>query len=118
MNLTGLAPLKTLSVIAGIGALVFSTAMPAQAHLVRAYHGDDYASIGADHRWVEVCDIERDGNGVYASFTVRGTTGPQKVGDPNGSAAGCGNRVFSGEVLGFSLCEDVSGNNNCVNKNH
>ena len=37
----------------------------------RVYHGDDYAS--SNGRWVEVCDIERDGNATFGrvdSFRV------------------------------------------------
>ncbi|TYB38544.1 hypothetical protein FXF50_08985 [Micromonospora sp. AP08] len=106
---------RVASVLAGAGALVLIVAVPAQAaSYFRGYEGSDYAGVGADRRWVEVCDMEKDGNGVYATFIVRGSTGGNTVGDGNGSAAGCGNRTFSGDVLGFSICEDQPvGNSSC-----
>jgi hypothetical protein len=75
----------------------------AAAASARVYEGDDYAS--SNGRWVEVCDIERDGNGVYGEF--RTNTGWTTVRDGNGSNGGCGNATF-GSVNLFRICEDRS----------
>ncbi|MEV4843561.1 hypothetical protein AB0K20_10125 [Micromonospora matsumotoense] len=106
---------RLASVMAGAGAIALMASTPAQAaEYFRGYEGSDYAGVGADRRWVEVCDMEADGNGVYATFTVRGSTGGNTVNDGNGSAAGCGNKTFGGDVLGFSICEKQPiGNASC-----
>ncbi|WP_329081021.1 MULTISPECIES: hypothetical protein [unclassified Streptosporangium] len=80
---------------------------------MRGYEGSDYVGVGADHRWVEVCDKEQDGNGVYGQFYYKGSALLHTVGDSNGSAAGCGNRTFPGDVTVASVCEDVAGNDSC-----
>jgi hypothetical protein len=79
---------------AAIVTILTASASPASAMLLRVYEGDDYASLqtsdwNVDGYWVEVCDLERDGNGVYAIFAK--TAGWQTVRDTNGSAGGCGN---------------------------
>ncbi|GAB2810088.1 hypothetical protein [Lentzea nigeriaca] len=70
----------------------------------RVYLGENYAS--SNGTWVEVCDMERDGNGVYGQFETN--TGTSRVNDGNGSAGGCGNATF-GRVNRFRVCEDRSG---------
>ncbi|QOV44603.1 hypothetical protein [Streptomyces chromofuscus] len=82
-----------------------ASAFPAQAaSYYRVYEGSDYAGVGADRSWVEVCDMERDGNGVSAIFYVRNGQGGT-VRDGNGSSAGCGNARFSGTIVAVELCE-------------
>ena len=39
------------------------------------------------------------------------------VGDANGSAGGCGNATFRGDILRVSVCEDDAGTDTCVGKN-
>lgn len=58
--------------------------------------------------------MERDGNGVYGLFWVRGLSSQQKVGDGNGSDGGCGNKTFSNEILHASVCEDDAGDDTCT----
>jgi len=77
---------------------------PADAHFTRAYEGSNYASVGNDHRWVEVCDMEQDGNGVYGYFYVYNHA-PEEVSDHNGSEAGCGNSILPDRVMSFMVCE-------------
>lgn len=57
-----------------------------------------YAS--SNGTWVEVCDMERDGNRVYGVFD----TGTQRIYDSSGG--GCGNATF-GRVYRFKVCEDM-----------
>jgi hypothetical protein len=87
---------------AAVGAIVIAAASPAQAFIARAYEGSDYASYSTSDGWLEVCDMERDGHGVYGEFWQGGVL--RKVGDPNGSAGGCGNGHIAG-VDRFRVCE-------------
>jgi hypothetical protein len=58
-----------------------------------------YAS--SNGTWVEVCDMEVDGNRVYGVFDT--DTGTQRIYDSSGG--GCGNATF-GRVYHFKVCED------------
>ncbi|MFC0105512.1 hypothetical protein [Kibdelosporangium aridum] len=58
-----------------------------------------YAS--SNGTWVEVCDMEQDGNRVYGVFDT--DTGTQRIYDSSGG--GCGNATF-GRVIRFKVCED------------
>ncbi|MFD9705782.1 hypothetical protein [Lentzea sp. NPDC059081] len=59
----------------------------------------NYAS--SNGTWVEVCDMEQDGNRVYGVFDT--DTGTQRIYDSSGG--GCGNATF-GKVYRFKVCED------------
>jgi hypothetical protein len=88
-----------------LGAVVWAPTSSADVGIMgRVYLGNNYAS--SNGRWVEVCDMERDGNGVYGLF--RTNTGTARVNDGNGSQRGCGNATF-GRVNLFRVCEDRSG---------
>lgn len=99
-------------VLALLGAVWFGPAAtaagsdPSPLARVYAYHGSDYASTTGT--WVEACDMESDGNGVYGEFWY-GSTGHTQVWDGNGSAGGCGNAVFASTVTSFRVCEDHVG---------
>ncbi|GGV46291.1 hypothetical protein GCM10010293_54670 [Streptomyces griseoflavus] len=98
---------RLASVLTGSLMLVLAATLPAQsASYFRAYLGSNYAGVGADREWVEVCDIERDGNGVYAAFYVKYGGYAGTVRDGNGSSGGCGNARFAGTIIGVELCED------------
>ncbi|MCX4906226.1 hypothetical protein [Streptomyces sp. NBC_00878] len=106
MKISGLTLGRLASVLAGAGMLALATALPAQAaSYFRMHEGSDYVGVAANRHWVEVCDMERDGNGVYASFWTREEGYVGDVGDGNGSAGGCGNRTFPGTVIAVELCE-------------
>ncbi|WP_167514198.1 hypothetical protein [Streptomyces griseoluteus] len=72
------------------------------------YEGSDYASVGNDRVWVEVCDMENDGNGVYGKFQLYGSATWHYVGDGNGSQGGCGNRTFTNRVIVFYVLRTLS----------
>ncbi|OJF11800.1 hypothetical protein BG844_24255 [Couchioplanes caeruleus subsp. caeruleus] len=96
-------------ILAGAGgvavAMVLST--PAWADTRQGY-GANYATVGSDKRWVEVCDMEDDGNGVHGEFRLsRG--GAMTKGDPNGSAGGCGNQWAGDDITEFRVCETGHG---------
>ena len=95
---------RATAVIASTTALVLLSAAPAFAVKVQAKQGSDYASLETDDYWVEVCDMENDGNGVYAQFSDTGG-GWETVGDANGSAGGCGNDYVDFRVDRFKVCE-------------
>lgn len=91
------------------------SASPASATLLRVYQGDDYASVQTSDwnggYWVEVCDLERDGNGVYAIFVKTG--GSETVRDSNGSDGGCGNTRVDLSTYKFQVCEERFGRDSC-----
>jgi len=91
-------------VVAAATAIVVAASSPASAY-TRQYLSEDspnYAGVGDDRRWVEVCDMERDGNGVKGEFVmINGRT--MTVGDGNGSAAGCGNKTAPADIRKFRV---------------
>lgn len=93
------------AVAAATAGLVVALSTPAHAYIARAYQGDDYASVGEDHWYVEVCDMEQDGRSVYGEFTTTG--GWFTVWDTNGSAAGCGNDTSPNlnRITSVRVCE-------------
>ncbi len=97
---------RVAGVMAAAAAAVIMFAPSAVADvgiMGRVYLGSNYAS--SNGTWVEVCDREADGNGVYGMFET--STGTSRINDGNGSAAGCGNATF-GKVNRFKVCEDLS----------
>lgn len=95
---------RLVAVLAGAGLLFLASTLPAQAASYwRMTIFSNYVGVGADRHWVEVCDMKEDGVGVSGTFYFRSGS-PVKVGDGNGSAGGCGNRTFSGTVIGVEAC--------------
>jgi hypothetical protein len=91
--------------VAMAAMLAFASAAAADPTIQgRVYYETNYAS--SNGTWVEVCDMQADGNGVYGLFETN--TGTSRVNDGNGSAGGCGNATF-GRVNRFRVCEDLSG---------
>ncbi|MGW4211383.1 hypothetical protein ACWEIJ_25545 [Lentzea sp. NPDC004789] len=108
MRSKGMLGAAVLAAVFTVAGVVTADASPANGELdalarVYAYQGDDYASTTG--RWVEACDMERDGNGVYGEFWY-GSSGHTYVWDGNGSAGGCGNQTLSSTVTRFRVCED------------
>ena len=101
----------------GVGLVSVATALtlavPANAGTWTVHEGDDYASVGSDRRWVEVCDMERDGNGVYAYFYYQPYPGRIRVSDGNGADGGCGNATAPGRIYLMEICEDDFGEDTC-----
>ena len=73
----------------------------------RVYYSANYAGANTNH-WVEACDMERDGNGVYIEGHLYDGTHFQ-IWDGNGSTGGCGNTTFGSGIKDFRVCEDHSG---------
>ena len=77
---------------------------------------------GGMHVTGSVCDTKADGNGVYSQGRVDGYGWSSKVGDSNGSAAGCGseNREFydsDGSLASYGyyqVCTDDVGSDTCA----
>ncbi|TDV48709.1 hypothetical protein [Actinophytocola oryzae] len=89
-----------------VGAVVASVTLASTAAAdvgimatVQVPGSPSYAS--SNGTWVEVCDMEQDGNRVYGVFDT--DTGTQRIFDSSGG--GCGNATF-GRVLRFKVCED------------
>jgi hypothetical protein len=111
--------MSAVSVISIAAATVFfGPATLAHADTTRCgYEGSDrvcvtnYSGGGSS---LQVCDNEADGNGVYGEFWSGDPIGAMvKVGDGNGSAAGCGTRTWSHIVHHFYVCEDDLGDDTC-----
>jgi hypothetical protein len=98
-------------VVGGSLAIVLVTASPALAY-TRTQFGPSYAGVGDDRRWVEVCDLEQDGIGMYGEFRLSGG-GLLRRGDPNGADGGCGNSRAGVDITEFRLCADVPGPDMC-----
>lgn len=76
------------------------------------FQGDDYAALSPGMYYGEVCDIERDGHAVHASFWV--DSGIKVVTDANGSKPGCsktGN--MHSAIYKVQVCEEVVGPDWC-----
>ncbi|MEU6716340.1 hypothetical protein ABZ897_33155 [Nonomuraea sp. NPDC046802] len=98
--------ITALGLVAGLaGVTLFSS--PALAY-TRTSYGANYAGVGTDKRWVEVCDMEADGRGVHGEFRLTGG-GVMTKGDANGSAGGCGNQTAGANITSFRVCEANSG---------
>ena len=98
--------ITSASVVGAAAAAILAFAPAASADPTiqgRVYYETNYAS--SDGSWVEVCDMQADGNGVYGIFETN--TGTSRVNDGNGSAGGCGNATF-GSVSRFRVCEDLT----------
>ncbi|MFC4070212.1 hypothetical protein [Actinoplanes subglobosus] len=92
-------------IVAGAGGIVAAIALttPAWAYTRQGYQSN-YAGVGSDKRWVEVCDMENDGHGVHGEFRLSGG-GVMTKGDANGSAGGCGNQTAGSNITEFRVCE-------------
>ncbi len=75
--------------------------------------GSDYAGVGIGKKYIGACDMERDGNGVYAEYQVVGGAGSSRIADGNGSKAGCGVGTHSRNITNFRVCEDDAGRDSC-----
>nr|WTA65609.1 hypothetical protein OHB51_24255 [Micromonospora sp. NBC_00855] len=103
--------------LAALG-LALSAASPAMAANTYAFEGSDYAATNpAWSNWFEVCDVEKDGNGVYAQFrdSYENYIGgfDAKYWDSDGSAGGCRSGNLSGYVAKIQVCEDDWGDDTC-----
>jgi hypothetical protein len=107
---------RTTQIIGITVILLAASAAPASAALVRVFERSDYASWDTANGWVEVCDMEEDGNAVYAQFYYS-TTSYATVYDDNGSQAGCGNTYVSPSYK-FRVCEDFAGPDWCSDWAH
>jgi hypothetical protein len=108
---------RLAAAVAGCGLLTFGLALPAEAHDRRVtliYCGPDqlfacgYGQVRDSHQIIDACDTRADGDGLYVKYRLLGG-GSGKVGDGNGSAAGCGiRRVGStaAPVVQFNVCVD------------
>jgi hypothetical protein len=109
---------RLAAAVAGCGLLTVGLALPAEAHDKRVtliYCGADdlfecgYGQVRDSHQIVDACDTRADGDGVYVKYRLLGG-GSGKVGDGNGSAAGCGiRRVGStaAPVVQFNVCVEA-----------
>lgn len=105
--LRNLRRIAVTAVVAVLATMFWSA--PAQAHEMRAEHGDDWAVLAAHHFEITVNDSECDGHRVWAVMVTRG--GSYSVEDTNGCQAGYG-RLYSpdgSQVSSFYVCENTVG---------
>ncbi|MEV4717585.1 hypothetical protein AB0J94_10385 [Micromonospora noduli] len=116
-ELVGIKRLAAIGSALGIGIMMTVPGVANAANSGCVYEGSDRAcfiNLSNGQAQLEVCDNEADGNGVYAWF-YSGIyhTASIKVGDGNGSSAGCGTRVWSVGVYDVKICEDDAGEDTC-----
>jgi len=99
--------------------LILGLAVPALAHdqIKGVYACGDlrvslcgYGQVRDSHQIIDACDTFKDGQGLYVKYTLMGGN-EGKVGDANGSAAGCGIRRVgsaSAPIVRFNVCSDVA----------
>jgi hypothetical protein len=109
---------RVAAAIFGAGVLSVGVAFPVQAHDIRLWLTGcqdapqgrcGYGQVRDNHEIVDTCDTLADGHGMYTRYRLlSGAEG--KVGDPNGSAAGCGIRRVgtygSNPVVAIKVCKD------------
>jgi hypothetical protein len=102
--MNGLARPLTVGLVA-VFALVMA-AMPASAHSDKVYHGKDFASVSNGHLSGYVCDEERDGHDVWATWTS--SSGGTWTASPHGAGT-CDSAYFDTTVEVFQICETAKG---------
>jgi len=98
-------------------ALAAMFAIPALAHEVKIWHGNDTSRVWNTHTQINACDHEPDGNGVRAHW--RDSAGNISAGDwdPDGSAGPqCGTDNLPSSATQFRLCENDVGCTEWTNK--
>jgi hypothetical protein len=110
---------RLAAVTVGCALLILGLSVPALAHDQSAGVagcGDlhnylcGYGQVRDSHQIIDACDTYKDGQGLYVKYTLMGGD-EGKVGDANGSAAGCGiRRVGSATypIVRFNVCSDVA----------
>jgi len=108
---------RLAAAIAGCALLTLGLALPAEAHDTGAgvigcgpesLYECGYGQVRDHHQIIDACDTYKDGDGLFVKYRLLGG-GTGKVGDGNGSAAGCGiRRVGStaAPVVQYNVCSD------------
>jgi hypothetical protein len=109
---------RLAAVTVGCLLLILGLSVPALAHDQRvrllASCGAEslfecgYGQVRDNHQIIDACDIRKDGYGLYVKYTLFGGN-EGRVGDANGSAAGCGiRRVGSAAypIVRLNVCSD------------
>ena len=109
---------RLAAAVAGCALLTVGLALPAEAHdrsvpLISCGPDDlfqcGYGQVRDSHQIIDACDTRADGDGLYVKYRLLGG-GSGKVGDGNGSAAGCGIRRVgtygTNPVVAIKVCVD------------
>jgi hypothetical protein len=94
--------LTQTSVVLAVLALVMIAA-PAGAHQSEVSQGNDFAVTASDHRSGSVCDQERDGH--FVSATWRDAEGFRVGYEEDGGDSGCDEISFNGKASTVVVCE-------------
>lgn len=77
-------------------------------YAVVVVQGSDQAALSPGRYYGEVCDMERDGRSVHATFYTK--NGLTVVTDKNGSTVGCGKTGnLHTAITNVQICEEVAG---------
>lgn len=88
--------------------MLFAMIIGTPVFAATVYQGRDMAQTRDYNRQVRVCDRERDGNGAYTQFVVRGGATGWRY-DRNGSRYGCTwtGRFYNG-IYSHRVCERIN----------
>lgn len=102
--------LKVTIAMVTIVAMLAVAQESASAHGDKVYHGNDFATVRADHWQGKVCDEEADGHAVLAIWYLE--NGERYGAYDNGSGGSCTEtEVFDSEAIKFQVCEEGKGCN-------
>ncbi len=85
---------------------------PASAHQSEVSQGNDFAITASDHRSGTVCDQERDGH--FVSATWRDAEGFTVGYEEDGGDSGCDEISFNGKANTVVVCELTVGDFACT----
>jgi hypothetical protein len=105
--------LKTTIAMTTVALGLAASQAPASAHEVTIHHGNDSAFTYPQHRAGEVCDRERDGHAVYATWDLAYPYGTRS--EVDSTDPGCDMPVsFPVEAIYVRLCERRTGPDSCT----
>ncbi|MEZ0071835.1 hypothetical protein [Planotetraspora sp. GP83] len=96
---------RRLLLAAGVACGILSISAPAHATTYFQQWDDwGYVSDNGTTTSIKVCDVAKDGHGVYIQYTPFGLPDAPKVWDANGSAPGCSTYSGLGHISSARLC--------------
>ena len=101
----------SLAVLAAGSCALLMGAPPADAHGTSVPMGWGHGGVTDSHYFAYACDDRNDGRGVYNEYRYArgGVVYAGRVGDANGSAAGCSQKQTPGPVIQYRICRDNPG---------
>jgi hypothetical protein len=105
--------MKRIIALATVALGLAVSQAPASAHEVLIHQGEDSAFTNARHRFGVVCDWERDGHAVYATWDLAYPYGTRS--EVDSTDPGCDQTIsFPVEAIYVKLCERRAGPDSCT----